>query len=189
LGVAEATPAGRIKEGVLKMSKVTYETEFKLKVLRTGAIPAALERAERYRLLNEPTQAESICLDILEVDPENQRALIQLLLSITDQFDNSHSADRASPLLVRLSDAYDKAYYRGIVYERRARAQLHRTGPGVADTAYHLLREAMQCYEKAETLRPADNDETILRWNTCARTIMSEHLRPLPPNDSITMLE
>src|SRR5262249_472382 len=82
LCLVEARPARRIKEGVLKMSKVTYETEFTLKVLRTGAIPAALERAERYRLLNEPTQAESICLDILQVDPENQRALVQLLLSI-----------------------------------------------------------------------------------------------------------
>ena len=171
------------------MSKAIYQTEFALKVLRTGAIPSALERAERYRLLNEPTQAESICLDILEVDPENQRALIQLVLSLTDQFDNSRSVERTSALLLRLSDAYDSAYYRGIVYERRGRAQLHRTGPGGANTAYHLLREAMQCYEKAEKLRPADNDEAILRWNTCARTIMSEHLRPLPFDDSITMLE
>jgi len=171
------------------MSKAIYQTEFALKVLRTGAIPAALERAERYRLLNEPTQAESICLDILQVDAENQRALIHLLLSLTDQFDNSHAVERASVVLLRLSDPYENAYYRGIVYERRARAQLHRAGLGGGSTAYHLLREAMQCYEKAEKLRPADNDEAILRWNTCARTIMSEHLQPLPPDDSIQMLE
>src|SRR5262249_24824182 len=132
---------------------------------------------------------ESICLDILEVDPQNQRALIQLLLSLTDQFDNPHAVERASALLLRLPDPYERAYYRGIVYERRARAQLHRTGMGGGNTAYHLLREAMQCYEKAETLRPEDNDEALLRWNTCARTIMSEHLRPLPADDSISMLE
>src|SRR5215510_12163041 len=123
----------------------TREPEFKLKLLSAVAILAALERAERYRLLSEPTQAESICLDILEVDPENQRALIQLVLSLTDQFDNSRSVERTSALLLRLSDPYDSAYYRGIVYERRARAQLRRTGPGGANTAYHLLREAMQC--------------------------------------------
>jgi hypothetical protein len=171
------------------MSGATHETEFSLKSLRAAAIPAALERAERYRLLNEPTQAESICLDILEADPKNQQALILLLLSLTDQFGNSHSVDRASSLLHRLSDEYHRAYYQGIIYERRARAQLHRSAPGGGSTAYHLLREAMQCYEKAETLRPADNDEALLRWNTCARTIMSEHLQPSPADDSITMLE
>jgi hypothetical protein len=171
------------------MSRVSHETEFTLKVLRAGAIPAALERAERYRLLNEPMQAESICLDILKADPANQQALILLLLSITDQFENSHSVERASALLLRLSDEYHRTYYQGIVYERRARAQLHRSAPGGGTTAYHLLREAMQCYERAETMRPADNDEALLRWNTCARTIMSEHLQPSPADDSITMLE
>jgi hypothetical protein len=171
------------------MSRATYETKFTLKVLRAEAIPAAIERAERYRLLNEPTQAESICLDILEADPENQQALKLLLLSLTDQFGNPHSAERASALLSRLSDEYHRAYYQGIVYERRARAQLHRSAPGGGATAYHLLRDAMQCYEKAETIRPADNDEALLRWNTCARTIMSEHLQPSPADDSITMLE
>src|SRR5205809_2184265 len=36
-------------------------------------------KAERYRLLNEPGEAESICLDILVVDPENQHAIIMLI--------------------------------------------------------------------------------------------------------------
>jgi len=171
------------------MSKTRHATEFTLKVLRARAIPAALERAERYRFLNEPNQAESICLDILEAEPQNQQALVLLLLSLTDQFRNSHSVERASSLLLRLTDEYDRAYYRGIVYERQARAQLHRTAPGGGSTAYHLLREAMQCYETAEKIRPADNDETLLRWNTCARTIMSEGLQPSPTEDSITMLE
>ena len=171
------------------MSKATHETEFTLKVLNDRAIPAALERAERYRLLDEPTQAESICLDILAADPENQQAIILLLLSITDQFWKTHSSERASALLPRLADEYHRSYYQGIIYERQARSQLHRTAPGGGTTAYHLLREAMQCYETAESLRHADNDEALLRWNTCARTIMSEHLHPSPADDSIMMLE
>jgi hypothetical protein len=171
------------------MSKATYATEFRLKVLRSASIPAALERAERYRLLNEPAQAESICLDVLEVERGNQQALIMLLLSMTDQFEDSHHVERAVSLLPRLSDDYQRAYYHGIVYERRARVHLRRMAPGGSHTAYYLMREAMQCYEAAERLRPADNDEAILRWNTCARTIMSEDLRPMPPDDSITMSE
>jgi hypothetical protein len=167
------------------------ETEFKLKVLSAAAIPAALERAERYRLLNEPTQAESICLDILEVEAENQPALILLLLSLTDQFGDSPSAvERAFAVLPRLASEYHRVYYRGVNYERQARARLNRTAPGGGSTAYHLLREAMQCYETAENSRPPDNDEALLRWNTCARTIMSGNLRPsLVDDDSITMLE
>jgi hypothetical protein len=171
------------------VSKATYETEFQLKALRAVAIPAALERAERYRLLNEPAQAESICLDILEADTGNQQALILLLLSFTDQFTDSHYITRATALLPRLTDEYHRAYYQGIVYERRARTQLHRTAPGGGNTAYHLLRVAMQCYETAERIRPGDNDEAILRWNTCARTIMAEHLQPSPGDDSIIMSE
>jgi hypothetical protein len=171
------------------MSK-TLETEFKLKRLSALAIPAALERAERYRLLNEPTQAESICLDILEVDPKNQSALILLLLSLTDQFGDSHfPIERALALLPRLNNEYHQMYYQGVIYERQARAQLHRTAPGGGSTAYHLLREAMRRYEAAENIRPADNDEALLRWNTCARTIMSGNLQPSPMDDAIIMLE
>ena len=59
---------------------------FKLKPLSKEAVPAALEKANCYRFLNEPVEAESICLDILEVEPENQQAIITLLLSLTDQF-------------------------------------------------------------------------------------------------------
>jgi hypothetical protein len=108
---------------------------------------------------------------------------------LTDQFESSHHILRAASLLPRLTDEYQRSYYQGIVYERRARAQLHRTSPGGGSAAYYLLREAMQCYETAEKIRPDDNDEAILRWNTCARTIMSGHLQPSPVDDSITMSE
>ena len=59
---------------------------FDLKPLNPDAIPKALQKAERYRLLNEPEEAESICLDILAIEPDNQQALVMLLLAQTDQF-------------------------------------------------------------------------------------------------------
>ena len=59
---------------------------FELKTLSKSAVPAALAQAERYRLLNEPAEAESICLDVLRVEPDNQDALVTLVLSLTDQF-------------------------------------------------------------------------------------------------------
>ena len=65
---------------------------FQLKPIAKTSIPRALEKAERYRLLNEPRQAESICLDILAVDSSNQAALIILLLALTDQFGESADA-------------------------------------------------------------------------------------------------
>ena len=129
-------------------------------------------------------------LDILEVEPKNQSALILLLLSLTDQFGDSHfPIERALALLPRLNNEYHQMYYQVVIYERQARAQLHRTAPGGGSTAYHLLREAMRCYEAAENIRPADNDEALLRWNTCARTIMSGNLQPSPMDDTIIMLE
>src|SRR4030095_5956063 len=97
--------------------------EFTLKKLSASAIPPALERAERYRLLNEPVQAESICLDILAVDPENQQALVILLLSLSEQFGENitEKLDRAWSILPKLSDEYQRAYYQGILLERQRR--------------------------------------------------------------------
>ena len=172
------------------MSQTTSEIVFTLKRLSGAAIPAAIERAERYRLLNEPMQAESICLDILETEPKNQRAVVLMLLSLTDQFGHTQSStQRAQALLPQLTNDYQRTYYQGVIYERQARTHLHRSAPGGSSTAYHFLREAMQCYEAAEKIRPTDNDEALLRWNTCARTIMSENLRPAPVDDAIIMLE
>ena len=99
---------------------------FQLKQISKDSIPAAIEKAERYRLLNEPGLAESICLDILEVDPQNAKAIIILLLAITDQFDTSSSGDvnRARQLLPRLQSEYEKNYYAGIISEREGMAIL-----------------------------------------------------------------
>jgi tetratricopeptide (TPR) repeat protein len=145
-----------------------------LKPITIAGVPAALQKAERYRLLNDSPAAESICLDILGVDPKNQSAIITLVLAITDQFEGAESADslrRAQELLPRIEDSYKRAYYEGIVYERRAKAQLHRVLPGAAAMAADWYHKAMECYERAEKLRPAANDESILRWNTCVRML------------------
>jgi hypothetical protein len=151
---------------------------FELKPIRQEAIPKALEKAEKYRLLNESAQAESICCDILRVDADNQPALITLLLAQTDRFDQGLPIDRPREILSRLRSAYDRAYYAGIIYERKARARLNQGAPGAGFAAYDLLCEAMHWYEKAEALRPADNDDTVLRWNACVRLLKEGDLHP-----------
>jgi hypothetical protein len=165
--------------------------EFELKKLSAEAIPQALERAERYRLLNEPLQAESICLDILAVEPQHQLALVVLLLALSEQFgDNiTEKLDRAWSILPKLSDEYQRAYYQGILLERQARLYMRSEAPGSDFSAYDLFQEAMRLYEKAERLRPPGNDEALLRWNTCARTITREELEPRPLDDFRPILE
>jgi hypothetical protein len=151
-----------------------------LKTLHKDAIHAALDKAERYRLLNEPAEAESICLDILAVDPENQPAIVTLLLALTDRFEKGYgvSDTQAKELLARLKSEYDRTYYTGIVAERRAKMKLRQNTPGCRFQAYDLFRDAMSYFEKAETIRPAGNDEALLRWNTCARIIERNKLVP-----------
>jgi len=151
-----------------------------LKRLHKDAIPAAVEKAIRYRLLNEPGEAESICLDVLEVDPENQEAIITLLLALTDRFTKDYgvSDTQIKQLLARIRDDYERAYYSGIFAERRAKAKLAQHTPGCRFQAYDLFREAMDWFEKAEASRPADNDDALLRWNTCARIIERNKLVP-----------
>jgi hypothetical protein len=155
---------------------------FELKPITPDAIPRALEKAERYRLLNEPSDAESICLDVLRIDADNQKALVAMLLAVTDQFE-AFAADvnRAQRVLHRLRDEYQRAYYAGIISERGAKAHLKKGGPGSGYVAYDGFREAMTFYEKAEALRPVGNDDAILRWNACAR-ILIDHpsLGPAP---------
>ena len=154
--------------------------EFELKKLHKDALPGALKKAEHYRLLNEPLQAESICRDILEIEPDNKQALITLVLALTDQF--SHDviarADEAKHFLARLPDEYDRNYYTGLVCERRATAYLERGSHGSRQLAYDWFRQAMSWFEKAERTRPAGNDDSLLRWNTCARLIMPQRLEP-----------
>ena len=158
-----------------------------LKRLHKDAIPAALEKAERYRLLNEPGEAESICLDILHADPENQHAIITLLLALTDRFEKGYgvSDTQTKELLAQLKSEYERAYYSGIVAERRAKMKLRQNTPDCRFQAYDLLREAMSWFERAEPLRPPGHDDAILRWNTCARIIARNKLVPRQEEEPI----
>jgi hypothetical protein len=152
---------------------------FELKPISRAAVGEALEKAKRYRLLNEPSLAESICLDVLEVEPENQRALVTLLLAITDQFGHGAAAVKARELLPRLKSEYEQHYYAGIVWERSAHAQLRKGAPNTSLSSYDSFMQAMLCYERAIELQPPGNDDAILRWNTCARILMrNPNLRP-----------
>lgn len=154
---------------------------FELKTLSPDAVPRALEKAERYRLLNDPGEAESICRDALQVEPNHQPALVMLLLALTEQFeaDASSAVGEAERVVEQLRDEYDRAYFRGIIYERRAKAELRHAAPGRGPYVYAWLREAMAWYDKAEAIRPPGNDDALLRWNACARLIMRDsHLVP-----------
>jgi len=153
---------------------------FTLKRISPDGIEHAVERAEHYRLLNNPEQAESICLDVLAVDERNERARITLILSLTDQFGRGggpHGVRRALEHVAKLSSYYGRAYYAGVVAERQGRAHL-RHGGLQRTFAYEGLHEAMQHYEKAAELKPAGVDDAILRWNACVRTIEREDLHP-----------
>ncbi len=161
-----------------------------LKPIARESIPRALEKAERYRLLNEASEAESICLDVLQIDSENQQALVTLLLALSDQFESGIPVGRAQEVLNKLKDEYDRAYYAGIVCERRAKALLHHGGPGSNFVAYDWFRDAMQWFEKAEAIHPPGNDDAVLRWNTCSRILeQNPDIRPQPDDRSELPLE
>ena len=155
--------------------------QYELKRISRESIPAALHKAERYRIINDPSSAESICLDVLELDPRNQEALITLVLAISDQLVDgpAEGMRRAKELLPRLEDEYKRVYYAGIISERGAKAYVRRGTMGSGELAYRWFREAMDWYAQAEARRPPGNDEAILRWNTCARILSrDERLRP-----------
>ncbi|HEY0512403.1 MAG TPA: hypothetical protein VGH73_10890 [Thermoanaerobaculia bacterium] len=160
---------------------------YELKPLSREAIPAALEKAHRYRLLNEPLEAESICRDILEADPGNQEATVTLLLALSDQFEERSTPclEQARQVLAQIRDEYSRTYHAGIVCERRAKAQLKRGGTHAGHVAHDWFQEAMAHFEKAAGIRPAGNDDAILRWNTCARLLMTNpRLVPAPEETS-----
>jgi hypothetical protein len=143
---------------------------FALKPISHDSVAGALAKAERYRLLNEPGEAESICRDILDIEPHNQQALISLMLALTDQIGrNSRAFEDSLAIARRLESAYDRAYYAGIAWERRAKARNDAGGHSAHRYAYDWLMSALELFAEGERLRSAGNDDTILRWNACVR--------------------
>jgi hypothetical protein len=150
---------------------------YQLKPIQTDAVAKALLKAERYRLLNEPREAESICRDVLAVDPANQEALVTLLLTLTDQFEHGVAPDQAGDLVPRLQDEYSRSYYSGVICERWAKAQMDAGTPG--HIVFDWIQQAMNWFEAAEKLSPAGNNDAILRWNTCVRMLdANKRIRP-----------
>jgi len=147
--------------------------EYSLKRISTQGIAEAISKVELYRMLNEPEEAESICRDILAVEPQHQLALRLLGLSLTDQFTGS-GADRyreAEQVFQRLNDPYERLYYAGLLYERRAKAQLKAGHLHLSLVA--LFEQALKNFAEAEKIRPAGNDDAILRWNRCVRLLQN----------------
>ena len=147
--------------------------ELKLKPISRAGFSEAISKVELYRNLNEPGEAESICRDILAQEPNHQVALRLLGLSITDQFTGGTS-DRyaeAARAFEALTSNYERAYYCGILQERKAKAQLGAGRP--PHTVMPIFEDAMRLFEEAEGIRPPDNDDAILRWNRCVRLLHS----------------
>lgn len=173
------------------MSQSEGKRTFVLKKLERSAVESAMSKAEHYRLLNQPRLAESICLDVLEVDPGNQKASIVLLLSLTDQFGTSTPmvVNRAQDIAAKLSDEYNRLYYTGIIHERQGNVALSSGVHGSDYDAYEWYLEAMEFFEKAHALQPAGNNDPILRWNTCVRTIQQFNLQARPADSHHPILE
>ena len=141
-----------------------------LKQLHKDAIPAALEKAERYRLLNEPGEAESICLDILAVDPDNQRAIITLLLAFTDRFEKTYgvSETQTKELLSRV-----KSEMSGVLFRN------HRRTPGKDETATAhagLPVSGLRSFTRSNGLVRKSRTAQPIRSRRCDFAV--EHLRP-----------
>lgn len=158
---------------------------FTLKPISREGVDGALARAERYRLLNEPQEAESICRDILHIYPANREARISLVLSLTDQMPQEKTAfSMATGLIAEFPSAYDRAYYSGIAWERRAKAYYGAAGKGRASDVYDWLVRALHFFEEAERERPSGNDDAILRWNACVR-FLERHKDLQPKTEEI----
>lgn len=175
------------------MSTITLTStrkEFKLKPISKESIEAAIEKAERYRLLNQPRLAESICLDVLEADPKNQKANVTLLLALTDQFGQSHPSapTHAQMIADSLQDEYARIYYSAIIRERQGNVARDSSVPGSDYDAYEWYLEAMTLFEKAAQVnKDPRNNDAALRWNTCARSIMDGNLQERPSEEGQTM--
>lgn len=149
---------------------------FALKTIKPDAVSAAMQMVERYRLLNEPDEAVSICLDILAIVPDHQDAIVNLLLALTDKFSDGQlfpAFEQAKDVLGKLESPYCQVYYAGILFERRAKHHLKKGGPGAGTLAHEWLVKAMEAFDKAMQRCDPGNQNALLRWNSCARLMNS----------------
>ncbi len=145
---------------------------FELKRLPRTSLEAAIAKAEHYRDLNQPEEAESICHDVLDLDPAHQKAWKLLGLALTDRLVSGQVGllEQAVQAFERLADPYDRVYHLGVAWERAAKAHTER---GEAHSAVTAFEHALSLFEKAEGMRP-DLPDPVLRWNRCVR-LLSTH--------------
>jgi len=162
--------------------------ELKLYDIHSEAIDLALDKARQYRSLLEPEIAESICLDILNIDSENQDVLVVYILSLLDQIpspDKKVEVKTIERIVDKLNSSYQRFYYSGLLHERMARYMV--TQAMSHAFAYDYFHQALRCYHHARENSPEGNDEATLRWNSCIRTIEKEKLKPHVDSDSALM--
>jgi tetratricopeptide (TPR) repeat protein len=140
-----------------------------LKRLPAASLQAAVAKAEHYRNLNQPEEAESICEDVLAVDPGHQQAWQILGLAVTDRFATGHVGllERALAAFEHLSDDYQRTYHLGVAWERAAKMHFEHQEMQSAAAAFE---HALDHYKSAEKLR-SDLPDPLLRWNRCIRLI------------------
>ncbi|HEY8038214.1 MAG TPA: hypothetical protein VIF15_00400 [Polyangiaceae bacterium] len=142
---------------------------YTLKRLTRTNLEAAIAKAAHYRDLNQPEEAESICRDVLDVEPAHQQAWKLLGLALTDRFVSRQVGllEEAIEAFERLSDPYERVYHLGVAWERAAKAHLERNEAHSAVTAFE---HALRLFEQAEAMR-ADLPDPVLRWNRCVRLL------------------
>jgi tetratricopeptide (TPR) repeat protein len=142
-----------------------------LKRLPRTSLGAAIEKAAHYRDLNQPEEAESICRDVLDVDPSNQAARRLLGLALTDRLVTGQVGllEEAIDVFEHLSDEYERVYLFGVAWERAAKAHLER---GEAHSAVAAFEHALELFERGETMRP-ELPDPVLRWNRCVRLLQA----------------
>jgi tetratricopeptide (TPR) repeat protein len=142
-----------------------------LKRLPAAKLDAAIEKAAHYRDLNQPEEAESICRDVLDVEPGHQTAWKLLGLALTDRFSSGLVGllEEAVQAFEHLADEYERVYHVGIAWERAAKAHLERDEAHSAVTSFE---HALRLFERAEGMHP-DSPDPILRWNRCVRLLSS----------------
>src|SRR3989442_6223241 len=133
--------------------------DFATKQSRPTGIPAALKKADKSPEMNQPSEAESICRDVLTIDPGNQLAHRILGLALTDQFEASTAVrfSEAQQVFARLGDPYERAFYGGLASERQAKAQVAAGLP--LGSIRPLFDQALARYAQAERPQPPRNDD------------------------------
>ena len=142
--------------------------EYRVKRISTAGIAEAIAKAELYRSLSEPEEAESICRDILTIEPQHQLAL--RLLGLPDRSVHRswvRSYREAEEIFQQLNDRMNGTTTLG---SRTSDARKRSSKPGNCLLTVQALRTGSYLSQRLRN-SPAENDDAILRWNRCVRLL------------------